>query len=194
MNITQRQMKLLNFMVENHIERRKYNGEPYWFHLARVAMQAEKLYIPFAFEKGISHDSVEDIEGFEFADLTKLLEECGYNKDETDKIVTSVYHLTDVYTSKAYPSLNRLERKKLEAERLWLIPVDDQTLKYCDLDDNTSTIVPYDADFAKVYMKEKEYILQGMNQGNQVLYKLLWERTYNFNRRIMVDSSGSLSV
>lgn len=173
MKMTTRQMKLLNFVIEQHgSQKRKYNLEPYWFHLMRVAIKADSLILLGA-EIGLCHDLVEDVPGLTFADLTAKLEDIGYDRDEVDRIVLGVYHLTDVYTPEAYPDLNRKERKTLEAHRLWKIPAFAQTVKYCDLEDNTSTIVPYDTKFAATYLPEKDYILKKMDQGNPELYKQL---------------------
>lgn len=180
MQMTTRQLKLLHRMIKLFEGRyRKYNLEPYWFHLMRVAMRADR-YLWMGGEIGLGHDCIEDLNqanGFPYdytlAHLTKDLEEIGYNKDEIAEITLGVYHLTDVYTKEAYPQLPRRERKKLEAERLWTIPARFQNVKYADLEDNTGTIVPYDIKFAATYLPEKEYILKGMNKGDNEFYSIL---------------------
>lgn len=50
-----------------------------------------------------------------------------------------------------------------------------KTVKYADLLDNTKDIATYDINFAKVYFKEKEDLLNIMNDGNQNLYNLCKE-------------------
>lgn len=52
--------------------------------------------------------------------------------------------------------------------------------------DNTSTIVEYDPGFAIKYLKEKEFILQEMIQGDGVLYETA--------RRMLVESKNKLKV
>lgn len=180
MQMTTRQLKLLNLMINLfHGRGRKYNLEPYWFHLMRVAMRSNP-YLWMGGEIGLCHDCIEDLNklnGFPYdyslAHLTQDLEAIGYDKKEIDEITTGVYHLTDVYTKEAFPNLTRAARKKLEAERLWKIPARFQNVKYADLEDNTGTIVPYDKAFAATYLPEKDYILQGMNKGDQEFYNKL---------------------
>lgn len=168
-----KQLKLLDFVIQQHgSQKRKYNNEPYWFHLYRVAEMAEYYEVPFGFEIGLCHDLIEDT-GLKLPDLTAALQSFGYHRTQINPIVSAVNDLTDVYTSEAHPTLNRKERKRLEAERLWLIPNHVQTIKYCDLYDNTSTIVPYDPKFAELYLTEKRYILSGMNKGNRELYDIV---------------------
>lgn len=165
------QLKLLAFVIEQHgAQKRKYNHEPYWFHLYRVArMAGESIYC--GFEIGLCHDLIEDTD-LTLPALTKKLQEIGYHKNAVDLIVTAVFHLTDEYTHEKYNSTNRKDRKVLEAQRLWAIPPNAQTVKYCDLIDNLSSIVQYDPAFAKVYLAEKAYILQGMDKGDTKLFEL----------------------
>jgi len=59
----------------------------------------------------------------------------------------------------------------MESFRLGKVSPRSQTIKYADLLDNSADILKNDSKFAKVYLKEKEMILDQMNQGNQTLYK-----------------------
>lgn len=52
------------------------------------------------------------------------------------------------------------------------ISVNSQSIKYCDLIDNTKSIVQHDPGFAKVYLKEKFDLLQAMDKGNNDLFNL----------------------
>lgn len=161
--------KLLDFVTKWHGKQlRKYTDEPYIVHLLAVASRAEKA-IPFGYEVGMCHDLVEDTD-CTYKDIQEFFESIGYSNFSSLWIVKLVDQLTDVYTSEAYPNLNRATRKKLEAERLHKVHPDAQTVKYCDLIDNTSSIVKYDKDFAKVYLDEKQYILSKMNRGDKVFY------------------------
>lgn len=162
--------------------KRKYTGEPYTVHLENVGSSAEK-YVPYGYEIGLCHDLFEDTQ-CTWMELYKALKRFGYSFKEARYILSSAVELTDVYTSEAYPDLNRKERKLLEAERLGNISKNSQTVKLCDLDDNTESIVTHDPKFAKVYLQEKEVILSKMTQGNYKLYKKLLKRLQDEKAKI----------
>lgn len=151
---------------------RKYTGDPYVTHLLNVANMAYTNGIVFGYEIGLCHDLFEDTKTTEFELRTKL-SQLEYSKHEIQFIVDSVWELTDVYTKENFPQLNREARKKLESERLWNISPNSQSVKYCDLLDNLSTIDVYDPGFAVVYKKEKEYLLRQMIHGNPKLLLML---------------------
>lgn len=170
MKLTTQQTKLLDFVKEKHFsQKRKYTGEPYWYHLLAVANTTDGL-APFAIEISLCHDLFEDT-STSYNELDKFLLEIGYLPDESIYICDGVMALTDLYTKDAYPDFNRAKRKALEATRLGSIKPDYQTIKYGDLIDNTSSIVDNDPNFAKTYLKEKREILSKMKSGNQTLYK-----------------------
>jgi len=81
-----------------------------------------------------------------------------------------VIELTDVFTSQAYPNLNRDKRKSLEAERISKISDNAQTVKLADLYSNTKSIVQDDPKFAITYLKEKHRMMKGLIRGNPILY------------------------
>lgn len=165
-----RQANLLGFVVLKHDQQlRKYTNEPYHTHVRAVADMADGK-CKFGYEIGLCHDLLEDTDCDEL-ELYDALVRLGYELNEADIIGNAVYELTDKYASEAYPKLNRKARKLLEAERLHNISSEAQTVKYCDLMHNTSSIVEYDRGFALKYIPEKEYILQGMNKGHKLLYK-----------------------
>ncbi len=93
-----------------------------------------------------------------------------YSIYEVDFIINGVLALTDIYIPANFPSLNRGKRKVLEAERLAGILPTYQSVKYCDLINNTISIVERDPSFAVAYLAEKKYILRLMNKGNIDLY------------------------
>ena len=76
---------------------------------------------------------------------------------------------TDI--SADYPNFNRKQRKAMEVERLSKINRNSQSVKYCDLIDNTKSIVQHDKGFARVYLAEKANLLSVMNKGDEMLYK-----------------------
>jgi len=137
----------------HHNQKRRYTGEPYYFHTYNVARAVAKLFndeemIAAAF----LHDTVED------TDIT--IEEIGDIFGE--RVAGLVYDLTDHFTPENYPHLNREKRKILEAKRLGTIDVDAKIIKWCDLADNTANIVAHDPGFAKIYLREKAYVLECM--------------------------------
>lgn len=85
-------------------------------------------------------------------------------------ICEMVFELTDTFTSSRFG--NRKRRKKLEADRLALVAPRSQTIKYADLISNTSSIIDYDPDFAKIYLEEKAYLLEVMTSGDKVLREI----------------------
>lgn len=179
-NLTEKQKKVLDFAKLIHgNQTRKYTGEPYYNHLINVAQ--------LIYENGLSlllveiafcHDLLEDT-GLTTKELKKELRYIGYNKGQTNFISDCVRELTDVYTIKAYPNLNRLERKKMESNRLGDISDSSQTVKYADLIDNTLSICEHDPKFAKVYLQEKKDILSKMKNGNFDLYLMACATLYN---------------
>ena len=63
--------------------------------------------------------------------------------------------LTDVYTTDAYPHLNRKARKELETARLATVSTEAKLIKLADIAENTSSIVERDPGFSRVYHAEK---------------------------------------
>lgn len=171
-----RREKLLGFVKEMHgDQKRKYTGEPYYFHLLNVAAMAEP-YHPLAYEVGLCHDLLEDTD-VEPENLFNVLlwNEDGskkYSPEEAHLIIATVIELSDVFTSEEFPYLNRAFRKEAEALRLHHVSPLAQTVKYCDLIDNTESIVANDPHFAGTYLREKHLTLKGMNKGDAGLYQI----------------------
>lgn len=167
----ERQKKLLDFVTIQHGEqKRKYTGEPYTVHLIAVAECAEANGLEFGYEIGLCHDLFEDTPCND-QQLRNALQEYGYNARETDFILQGTWDLTDKFISSDYPNFNRKQRKTMEVERLSTISPNSQSIKYCDLIDNTKSIVQHDKGFARIYLAEKSNLLKVMNQGNQSLYE-----------------------
>lgn len=169
---SKRQNDLKAFVALHHYpQKRKYIGEPYTVHLSAVAEMADKFGLDFGYEIGLCHDLLEDTSCTKM-DLFNALVRFGSFHKEAQFITNSVIDLTDEYTKENYPNLNRPQRKSLECERMAKINHNSQSIKYCDLIDNTSSIVLHDPSFAKVYLKEKFDLLQAMDKGNNDLYNL----------------------
>jgi (p)ppGpp synthase/HD superfamily hydrolase len=170
MNDTAKRIVLLtNWVRDKHEQqKRKYTGEPYFLHLVAVADMAKEI-TRFGYEIGLCHDLIEDARVTSnelFEELLKL----GYDDEEANYITIRVVDLTDVYTTEAFPNMNRKARKLAEASRLHTISPGAQTVKYCDLINNTESIVQYDPGFARKYLQEKKEILEGMTNGNKEMY------------------------
>lgn len=177
------QANLFLFVKAKHVEqKRKYTHEPYFTHVQAVAEMADGK-CNFGWEIGLCHDLFEDTDCI-LPELFEALMYFGYTEYEASDICDAVDELTDVYTHEAYEELNRKARKKLEAERLHKISPAAQTVKYCDLIDNSSSIVDHDPGFAKTYIPEKEYILNGMDKGNKELYEKALESLNDAKRKL----------
>jgi len=143
-----------------HIEQvRKYTGEPYFNHCEAVAKMV--------MSKG------GDAEQIAAAYLHDTIEDCGATFDGLKDVfgvgvATLVMELSDEYTHEKYPDLNRAARKKLEAERLGTISDRAKLIKWCDLADNTSSIVEHDPGFARIYLVEKARCLEAMGFTDRI--------------------------
>lgn len=185
--ITPRIKLFLEFVKKQHgTQVRKYTGEPYWKHTYAVAKRIAPLFNnnEILIAVALGHDLYEDVEECTYEVLKKGALEAGFSEFEFIQIHEGITHLTDVYTSKNYPHLNRRKRKLLEAERLGRIPADIQTIKLADLEDNTKSIGKYDKDFAVVYLKEKEVILDKMRNGNLPLFFECYNILLKFKRKL----------
>lgn len=171
MEWTPKQEELLAFVKIKHgDQKRKHTGEPYWTHLVSVA-SIVKPYASNGVEIALCHDLFEDTD-CEENELRDFLINHSYQDSEADLILKGALELTDQYVPKNFPQINRKERKKLEAKRLGSISPLAQTVKYADLIDNTSSIVVQDPNFAKVYLHEKQDILNVMREGHPDLLKI----------------------
>lgn len=176
MILNEKQQKLLHFVKECHgDQKRKYTGEPYWTHpLAVAEIVAEFMPDSIAVEVALCHDLFEDTKIME-RELGLKLTDLLYSPSDIYSINRFVRQLTDEFTPKSYPRLNRTQRKAKEAERMRQIGVPAQSVKYADLIHNTESIVKHDPDFAVVYLNEKRELLNHMRAGDiNLLIKCCW--------------------
>lgn len=167
-----RRSELLKMVIEFHGEqKRKYTGEPYWYHVFDVANIAKHLH-KLAWEIAVCHDLIEDTECTR-NHLYATIKNCGYSIDETMFIFEGVIGLTDVYEKEDFPDKNRKERKLLERKRLSQLPSLIQSIKYADMIHNTQSIVADDKNFAKVYLREINDTLDVMREGDFELFRKL---------------------
>ena len=152
------------FAAEAHgAQRRKYESAPYIVHLDRVAALLEEhgFDAPSLLAAAYLHDVVEDTN----VSMSDVLDAFG------PEVAELVYWLTDAEQG------NRRIRKVMAAWRLSRAPLEAKLIKLADLADNTPSIVERDPSFAKVYLAEKQRILnemvkiEGARFSNSLLFK-----------------------
>ena len=138
-------------------QKRKYTNEPYINHPESVVniikeINASEAMICAAW----LHDVVEDTP----CNISLIL-------SEFDPVVGGLVHeLTD---KSRKSDGNRETRKKIDRENLANASNEAQTIKLADLIDNTSSIVMHDINFAKVYLREKELLIDVLTRGDPYL-------------------------
>lgn len=171
MNLEQ---KALEFAREAHgriNQKRKYTGEDYIVHPIAVAEIVKSVtndedIIAAAY----LHDTSEDINPIFPNEYSIYAIEREFNA----RIANMVFDVTNIYTKKAYPNLNRDERKTLENKRLSKVCYDSMLVKLADIIDNCKDL-EVAGDFGIKYRDEKKEQLCFLKKGNGILYK----RAYN---------------
>ncbi len=140
-------------------QRRKYTDEPYIVHPAAVAELVRSVTDD---EQMLAaawlHDTVED--------TSSTL------GDIENHFGPRVAQLVDMLTDSTQPSAkNRAARKVAHFRHTADAAPDAQTIKLADIIDNTRAIVQFDADFARVYLVEKQIQIQLLQQGDQRLWQ-----------------------
>ena len=156
MSLEQRAKELAT--VSHFGQARKYTGEPYINHpTAVVEIVRSVWHTEEMLAAAWLHDVVEDCG----VSISEIREEFG------DDVASLVDWLTDV--SKPSDG-NRARRKHLDLLHTSSASPEAKTIKLADLIDNTSSIVKYDPDFAKVYLREKSLLLGVLLEGNPELW------------------------
>lgn len=138
---------------------RKYTGEPYFNHCKEVAeIVASVGGSDEMIAAAYLHDTVEDTD----MGLMELIREVG------SVVAMYVYWLTDV---SAPQHGNRKIRKEIDRQHTAAAPPEAKTIKLADLISNTRSIVEHDPHFARVYLREKERLLEVLSEGNAELFK-----------------------
>lgn len=143
-------------------QKRKYTGQPYWTHPKAVARTLLDFGCSFFIAAaGLLHDVLEDTE----ATPTSLVAIMADFEGDINLLINIIQQLSNKYTSETYPNLNRAERHILELARLAQeLTLEGAVVKLADLMDNTADIVKHDPEFAKVYLPEKERVLDVCKQ------------------------------
>jgi (p)ppGpp synthase/HD superfamily hydrolase len=159
--------EILHFAAIAHQgQKRKYTGEPYIVHPIAVSAKVKEIGGSMEMQAAaLLHDVIEDTD-VSVDELGQFLFCTVAVKDSAEDILDMVIDLTDEFEKVKYPDLNRKTRKAKEADRLSRASADAQTVKYCDLFDNTLSITEYDPKFSKVYLKEKAVLLEAMKDGD----------------------------
>ena len=142
-------------------QKRKYTGEPYHTHPAAVRAILEQ-YVPDATEAMLQaadlHDVIEDTQ----VPLEMIWDVFG----------SDVAYYVDGLTAKSKPEDgNRAERKAMDLIDIAKTCPETKTIKLADLIHNSESILAGDANFAKVYMKEKRLLLDfALKEGDTLLW------------------------
>lgn len=140
----------------NHV--RKYTGEPYINHPQAVVELVRGVpHTEAMLAAAWLHDTVEDTE-------TTLME-------IKDNFGLEVFMFVEMLTDVSRPEEgNRATRKALDRLHTARAMPPAKTIKLADLIDNSSSIIKYDPAFAKVYLREKEALLNVLKEGDRVLW------------------------
>lgn len=155
-------------------QKRKYSGEHYWYHpvevmeIVKTASHNEDMLIA-----SLGHDQLEDTK------MTKETIKLFFGENVLDLILG----LTDI--SKPEDG-NRARRKAIDRDHTALQSPECKTIKLADLISNSKSIVEHDPEFAKVYIKEKELLLEVLKEGD----KVLWNKA----NKIVQDSKQVLGI
>jgi guanosine-3',5'-bis(diphosphate) 3'-pyrophosphohydrolase len=151
-------------------QKRKYSNERYIVHPIRVMQTCQEYTDDICIlSAAILHDVLEDTAVCE--EEIRLFLDGLLSPHQTIRTLRLVVELTDIYTKKNYPSLNRRARKIKEAQRLTGIGADAQTIKYADIIDNAINITLHDPDFSVVFLREGAELLKHLNSGNKELHE-----------------------
>jgi (p)ppGpp synthase/HD superfamily hydrolase len=165
--------KAILYAIRAHGDtKRRYTQDPYIVHPIEVSALLRKYTTDEdSIIAAILHDVVED------TDITIEDIEKEFGLD----IALLVDELTDKFTKEAFPDLNRAHRKKRERERIASISTKSKKIKLCDMISNLGDFVNHfdlvmanDKDFAQLYVREKEAILEVIKDCDDII---LWEET-----------------
>lgn len=140
-------------------QKRKYTFEPYINHPVEVMTIVESVpHTEDMLCAALLHDVVEDC-GIKLSDI--------FFRFMSLDIMFMVDDLSDISTP---ADGNRETRKAMD--RAWIAQGSHQskTIKLADLISNSKSICEHDKDFAKVYIKEKELLLEVLTEGDPTLY------------------------
>lgn len=139
---------------------RKYTREPYILHPVEVmSIVATVPYTEEMLAASLMHDCIED---------------CGVNYDEIAREfgVIAAWYVDDLTDVSKPEDGNRAKRKEIDRQHTAKASPQAKTIKLADLFSNSRSIVKHDKDFARVYIKEKELLLEVLTEGDPTLYAM----------------------
>lgn len=144
-------------VVAHYGQNRKYTGVPYIAHPIAVMEIVQSVeHTEEMLMAAVLHDVIEDTK----VPLWAITQSFGL-------VVSSmVEQLTD--TSNPSDG-NRAARKAVDRHRLSLASNEVKTIKLADLIHNSSSILQYDPDFAKVFIKEMSLLVCALKGGSTEL-------------------------
>ena len=150
--------RALKFATIAHADqKRKYTGQPYIVHPIEVMEIVKTVdHDDAMLAAALLHDVVED------TDITLDVISDAFGED----VANLVDDLTDV--SKPEDG-NRKTRKALDRAHSANASARAQTIKLADLISNSADILENDPNFAKVYLAEKELLLEVLTKGDASL-------------------------
>lgn len=154
------EIKAQRFCVIAHgDQKRKYTDEPYWKHPFMVARIMKLRGHPIdAICAAYLHDTIEDTK------TTRDDLEIFFN----NHIAQLVFEVSDI---SKYSDGNRARRKEIDREHISKASFLGKSIKLADLIHNSQSILKYDKNFAKVYMKEKIALLEVLQDGDKKLFE-----------------------
>jgi len=151
-------------------QKRKYINIPYIVHPLTV-MEIVRGCVQNHTEEmlcaAVLHDTVEDTDA--------TIEEI--HKIFGKTVAEYVHYLSDI--SKPEDG-NRRTRKEIDRIHISKGPAEVHSIKLADLIDNSASILLYDPNFAKIYIKEKEALLEVLTKGDSSLIYAANEIVKNF--------------
>ena len=167
-------IKAISFATDSHAKQlRKYTNVPYVMHCFDVAniLISHGYTEEYILCAAVLHDTVEDT----FATHYDIEDIFGKSVSEL------VCGLTDI--SKPDDG-NRKIRKQIDRDHLFNQSSEVQIIKCADLISNSKDIAKHDKGFAKVYMTEKELLLEGMHKcvKETLIYKKAQEIVNAYNK------------
>lgn len=167
------EQRALEFATRKHGEidhRRKYTDEPYINHPIAVAEIVRTVpHTEEMIAAALLHDTVEDTK----TTLQEIHDEFGLAVAQLVEMLTDVSRPEDG---------DRKTRKTLDRKHSARAAPDAKTIKLADLIHNSQSIVEHDKEFAKIYMAEKQLLLDVLRAGNQIL----WQRAENILRNYRI--------
>lgn len=166
----------LGFAAEWHTgQYRKYSGEAYINHPVEVMNIVRSVpHTEDMLCAALMHDCVEDTQ-CSFEDIENLF---GTN------VASLVEMLTDI--SKPADG-NRALRKSIDRNHTAMASAEAKTIKLADLISNSKSICEHDKEFAKIYIKEKELLLEVLKEGDQTLWNQANDIVQKAKKELNID-------